>query len=237
MDNESHAEFTKHGNGYIYIISTDIEGIYKCGRTKRKITHRVRDLQTNCVRTIRILFLYPVIDTSEILLESVVHNLLDKYRIGCGNDLEPSYEIENKIPREHFKCSLELLKNTIVLAGTFLSQMKLACEMETGSLSEEHVGSSPFRGTSSPKESVPNGDTVFPPKESDSVTGSHSGSDSVTVFPEGSYPQGVTGSPKESILTNFLDLTHTFFTEAKRGKKSEKIDLVNQKVFVKSRFF
>ena len=208
MDNESHAEFTKHGNGYIYIISTDIEGVYKCGRTKRKITHRVRDLQTNCVRDIRILFLYPVIDTSEILLESVVHNLLDKYRIGCGNGVDLSYEMENKIPREHFKCSLELLKNTIVLAGTFLSQMKLACEMESGSLSEGP--------TSSPKESVPIGDTVFP---------------------SGSSTQRGTSSPKESILTNFLDLTHTFFTEAKRGKKSERIDLVNQKVFVKSRFF
>ena len=216
MDNESHAEFTKHGNGYIYIISTDIEGVYKCGRTKRKITHRVRDLQTNCVKDIRILFLYPVIDTSEILLESVVHNLLDKYRIGCGNDRDPSYEIENKIPREHFKCSLELLKNTIVLAGTFLSQMKLACEMETGSLSEGPTGSQ--------EQSVPIGDTVFP-----------SGSD--TFFPSGSSTQRGTDFPKGSILTNFLDLTHTFFTEAKRGKKSERIDLVNQKVFVKSRFF
>lgn len=93
--------------GHVYILTTDIPGIYKCGRTKRSITKRVSDLQTNCVDDIQILFYYSTVNN--VLLESIVHFILDKYRINSK--------------REHFQCSLDYIISIIEISGNMLNEM------------------------------------------------------------------------------------------------------------------
>jgi prophage antirepressor-like protein len=98
--------------GKIYILSTDKQGVTKCGRTKRSVQKRIDSLQTACVETIQVLFEY---DTSnDILLESLVHYILDRYR--CNYN------------REHFRCDIEYMKLVIQTAGKMIDTLKSSFE-------------------------------------------------------------------------------------------------------------
>ncbi len=85
---------------FIYVMSTDKLGVYKCGRTKTNVIRRKNELQTACVDPIQILFTYSTHD--DVLLELIVHKVLDRYRLTT---------------REHFQCSLNYIKMIIVSCG------------------------------------------------------------------------------------------------------------------------
>lgn len=70
-------------NKFIYIFSTDIDNIYKVGRTKSVYT-RKKNLQTANVNDIQELYSYNTND--DILLESIIHNILDKYRVNHNRE-------------------------------------------------------------------------------------------------------------------------------------------------------
>jgi prophage antirepressor-like protein/uncharacterized protein YnzC (UPF0291/DUF896 family) len=92
----------------VYILSTDKLGIYKCGRTKNSVERRKNDLQTNCVDTIEILFEYKT--NNDILLESIIHYVLDRYRTNSN--------------REHFECNLEYMIMIIEYIGKMIDTCK-----------------------------------------------------------------------------------------------------------------
>jgi hypothetical protein len=91
-------------NKTVYILSTDIDGIYKIGFTKNTARHRSKDLQTAQVNDIEILYEYKTFDAN--LVEYVVHNILNKYR--CNSN------------REHFECNLVYAINTIKSVAIFI---------------------------------------------------------------------------------------------------------------------
>ena len=93
---------------YVYILSTDKSGIYKCGRTRNSVERRKTGLQTACVDTIKVLFEYKT--SNDTLLESVVHYVLDRYRINSN--------------REHFECDLEYMKMIIEYIGKMIDTCK-----------------------------------------------------------------------------------------------------------------
>ena len=92
--------------GYIYIFSTDKPGIVKCGRTNH-INNRKCKLQTGTVDEIEVLYGYNT--WNDILLEKIVHILLDDYRVN---------------EREYFKCNLEYMKYIIFIAGSYINTIK-----------------------------------------------------------------------------------------------------------------
>ena len=57
-------------HGFVYVMSTDIKGIYKCGRTIN-IPNRVLSLQTALVDKIEILYYFET--KNNVLLESIIH--------------------------------------------------------------------------------------------------------------------------------------------------------------------
>ena len=84
------------------------QGVTKCGRTKNSVQKRITGLQTGCVDQIKILFEY---DTSnDILLESLVHYILDRYN------------------REHFRCDIEYMKLVIETVGKTMDTLKSSFE-------------------------------------------------------------------------------------------------------------
>lgn len=89
--------------GYVYIISTDFNNIYKIGRTNN-IFKRIKSLQTNCVTNLKILNYYETIDC--ISLEFIIHKILEKYRI-------------NK--REHFCVNLNIINMVIYLSNRYIN--------------------------------------------------------------------------------------------------------------------
>jgi hypothetical protein len=93
--------------GHVYIFSCDKHGIYKCGRTKN-VNARVKGLQTGCVEQIHVLFDYPT--NNDLLLETAVHHILDRYR--CNSN------------REHFRCDLEYMKRIVTIVGKVLDTLK-----------------------------------------------------------------------------------------------------------------
>ena len=93
--------------GHVYIFSCDQPSIYKCGRTKN-VSVRVKGLQTGCVEQIHVLFDYPT--NNDLLLESAVHHILDRYR--CNSN------------REHFRCDLEYMKRIVTIVGKVLDTLK-----------------------------------------------------------------------------------------------------------------
>lgn len=101
--------------GYVYILSTDIEGVYKCGKTKNTVKKRVKSLQTGNVKNIEILYEYQSSD--ENILERLVHNILSNYRSNTN--------------REHFCCSLNYMKSIVKLNGELLDKMKQTNEYVT----------------------------------------------------------------------------------------------------------
>jgi hypothetical protein len=93
--------------GHVYIFSCDQPGTYKCGRTKN-VNSRVKGLQTACVQTIQVLFDYPT--NNDLLLETAVHHILDRYR--CNSN------------REHFRCDLDYMKRIVTIVGKVLDTLK-----------------------------------------------------------------------------------------------------------------
>jgi len=93
--------------GHVYIFSCDQSGTYKCGRTKN-VNSRVKGLQTACVQTIQVLFDYPT--NNDLLLETAVHHILDRYR--CNSN------------REHFRCDLDYMKRIVTIVGKVLDTLK-----------------------------------------------------------------------------------------------------------------
>ena len=94
-------------NKFIYIFSTDIDNIYKVRRTKSVYT-RKKNLQTANVNDIQELYSYNTHD--DILLESIVHNILDKYRVNHNG--------------EHFNCNIDYIKTIINICGNVLDILK-----------------------------------------------------------------------------------------------------------------
>jgi hypothetical protein len=82
--------------GKIYVTTTDNIGIYKIGRTK-DTQKRLQQMQTYIVSDVKIIYEYET--DNNVLMESMIHYLLKKYRVSN---------------REHFKCSSELINNVIL---------------------------------------------------------------------------------------------------------------------------
>jgi hypothetical protein len=98
--------------GSIYLLTTDKPNIIKCGRTKNSINKRVSSLQTGAVDDITILYEYKTSD--DVLLESIVHNILGRYRLNSN--------------REHFSCNVEYMKDIIDIIGGTLDILKSTYE-------------------------------------------------------------------------------------------------------------
>ena len=92
----------------VYIMSTDKNGIYKCGKTKYSAEKRKAKLQTGCVDTIKVLFEYKT--SNDTLLESILHYIFDRYRTNSN--------------REHFECDLEYMKMIIEYMGKMIDTCK-----------------------------------------------------------------------------------------------------------------
>ena len=105
IKNIKYKEITK--NKFIYIFSTDINNIYKVGRAKN-VSNRKKNLQTANIKDIQELYSYNTHD--DILLESIVHNILDKYRVNHN--------------REHFDCNLDYIKTIIKISGNVIDILK-----------------------------------------------------------------------------------------------------------------
>jgi hypothetical protein len=97
--------------GSIYLLSTDKANVIKCGRTK-DIDKRKKALQTALVDDIKVFYEYKT--SNDVLLESIVHDILSKYR-----------SISN---REHFYCNIEYMKLIIDIAGNILDILKSSYE-------------------------------------------------------------------------------------------------------------
>ena len=89
---------------YVYIMSTDVEGVYKIGYSKNQVESRVKSLQTGSINEIKVLDFYAT--SNGKLLESLVHHQLSYFRV-------------NK--REFFKCNLDFIKQTIEKAAQFIN--------------------------------------------------------------------------------------------------------------------
>ena len=98
MKNQKYEEHLKIGS--IYVFSTDKKDIYKCGRTKN-IQKRKSGLQTNCVEDLELLYEYKT--SNDVLLESIIHDILKNYRSNSN--------------REHFWCNLDYIKMLVGLPG------------------------------------------------------------------------------------------------------------------------
>ena len=96
---------------FIYILSTDIDGVYKIGKSN-SIPNRKNTLQTACVKNINILFQYATFNKT--ILENVIHYVFDYYR--CKSN------------REHFRINLHYAINIIKISGLFLDTLKSTYE-------------------------------------------------------------------------------------------------------------
>lgn len=84
---------------YVYIMSTDIDGVYKIGFSKNELNLRVKSLQTGCINTIKIEDVYTTHNGR--MLESLVHCMLSDFRVN---------------EREFFRCKLDYIKNIMSIA-------------------------------------------------------------------------------------------------------------------------
>ena len=96
---------------FIYILSTDIDGVYKIGKSN-SIPNRKNTLQTACDKNINILFQYTTFNKT--ILENVIHYVFDYYR--CKSN------------REHFRINLHYAINIIKMSGLFLDTLKSTYE-------------------------------------------------------------------------------------------------------------
>jgi prophage antirepressor-like protein len=88
----------------VYCFSTDIDNVYKIGKTTNKSTTRKTNSQTPCVKDIKIL--YEIKTTDCDLLEKLVHYSLHRYRLG---------------KREHFSCRLQHIKFVMDKCAKFVN--------------------------------------------------------------------------------------------------------------------
>jgi hypothetical protein len=104
LRNKKYEEVIK--DGHIYIFSTDVSNVYKCGRSNDPEIRRIA-LQTGNVNDI---ITYDAILTSnDKLLEKIVHKFLHKYR--------------NKSGREHFECELKYIQLVSNITQAFFDTM------------------------------------------------------------------------------------------------------------------
>lgn len=85
---------------HVYVIQTDINGIYKIGRTN-DVPKRIKSMQTSNVEDIQIIIDFRTCNST--LLELCVHSILKQYR--CNPR------------REFFKCNIDHIKNVIRICG------------------------------------------------------------------------------------------------------------------------
>jgi prophage antirepressor-like protein len=88
----------------VYCFSTDIDNVYKIGKTTNKSTTRKTNSQTPCVKDIKIL--HEIKTTDCDLLEKLVHYSLHRYRLG---------------KREHFSCLLQHIKFVMDKCAKFVN--------------------------------------------------------------------------------------------------------------------
>jgi hypothetical protein len=92
---------------HLYILSTDIDKVYKIGESN-DVKQRRNALQTACVKDIDIIYDY--LTSNKKILEEIVHDILAYYR--C------------KSKREHFRCDLNYIKDIINISGLFFDTLK-----------------------------------------------------------------------------------------------------------------
>lgn len=92
----------------VYCNSTDIEGIFKVGETGTTSKKRRGGSQTPCVIDIKTL--YEVKTVNSIVLEKLIHLVLNRYRV---------------TKREHFECKLEHIKFVMNQCAKFVNT--IAC--------------------------------------------------------------------------------------------------------------
>jgi hypothetical protein len=96
---------------HIYIFSTDIDNVYKIGKTKNNPENRKTKLQTGCVKNIEIIYDYNT--SNDSLLESIIHTILGRYQYS---------------EREHFYGNLAYMKLIINITGLFFEILKSSYE-------------------------------------------------------------------------------------------------------------
>ena len=107
-----------------YVFSTDIDGVYKIGKTdKPTAKKRAQQLQTACVEEIQILYEYHTCNS--LLLEKTVHYILERYR--CNSN------------REHFRCKLDYIKMIINLVGKVINTCKSSYQTITYNQLKEKI--------------------------------------------------------------------------------------------------
>jgi phage anti-repressor protein len=95
----------------VYIMSTDIPGIYKIGLTIRSGKERKKDLQTGNINDIEIL--YEVKTYNSDILERLVHSVLQKYHYS----------------QEYYRCNLDYIKMIINISANFMNNLKTTCQV------------------------------------------------------------------------------------------------------------
>ncbi len=93
---------------FVYVLSCDISGVYKVGRTKGPVKKRVNQLQTAAVLDIEVLLEQSTHD--DVILESCCHYVLDKYR-----------SLSN---REHFRCNKDYIIKVVKTLAHVLDTLK-----------------------------------------------------------------------------------------------------------------
>ena len=92
----------------VYVLSTDVPGVYKVGKTKGPLKTRMSQLQTSQVNDIEVILEQKTHD--DTILESCCHYVLDKYR-----------SMSN---REHFRCKKEYIVQVVTLLAHTLDTLK-----------------------------------------------------------------------------------------------------------------
>jgi prophage antirepressor-like protein len=92
----------------LYVFTTDKDGVYKIGETKKTTKGRIQGLQTACVDDIVVKYAFNTCNSK--LLESMVHYILDHYRCNAN--------------REHFRCKLDHIILVINTVGKVLNTCK-----------------------------------------------------------------------------------------------------------------
>ena len=93
----------KNLNEIVYCFSTDVDNVYKIGKTKNNPKIRKSTLQTSCVNDIVVLYETKTSNCTQ--LEKLIHYTLSNYRIAN---------------REHFKCNLECIKYVMDKCGNII---------------------------------------------------------------------------------------------------------------------
>jgi virulence-associated protein VapD len=86
----------KKMTGTVYLLSTDIDGYFKCGYIK-DLTSRINNLQTGCVKDIQLLYHFQT--RKPKILEKIIHEMFKNYRPNNN--------------REHFTCNVTDMSNAI----------------------------------------------------------------------------------------------------------------------------